>query len=389
VGGVALYSLIRGMVGVDGAMVGLVYYLFAPFGVIASRSFQPDPLMTACIVLAWWAFYRWHRSHTWKWAILSGACAGLAMYVKSTSVFFLLGGMGILALVRGRVKDTLRDVQVWAIALLSGLPVVIYHLYGLFVVGTLGQQFQGRFFPRLLVEPQFYRQLFNAMGTVIGHELLFIPILVGFFFLRKKGQAGYVAGIWAGYILYILAFSYHSTTHYYYHLPAIPLAAITIGSFSDFVIRRFASPLMNNLTRIALATIVLLGVGGTYYRLHEEDYRHEPGWYWKVTSKVDRKAKIAVLSQDYGNRIAYFGWISPKVWNPPQGQIAELRGSEGDAFEGEFNQFVENMDYFIVTWMNALERQEKLHDKLYQTYQIHEQGGGYVIFDLNSKVIDE
>jgi hypothetical protein len=89
-GGIALFFLVKDMVSTDGAYIALTYYLFVPFGIVASRSFQPDPLMTALIVLSWWTFYRWYRTSTWKWALLAGVSTGAAMMVKSTAVFFLL-----------------------------------------------------------------------------------------------------------------------------------------------------------------------------------------------------------------------------------------------------------------------------------------------------------
>ncbi len=36
----------------DGAFVSLLFYLFLPFGIYASRSFQPDPLMVALTLSA-------------------------------------------------------------------------------------------------------------------------------------------------------------------------------------------------------------------------------------------------------------------------------------------------------------------------------------------------
>ncbi len=385
-GGVAVFGLTREMIGLDGAVIGLTYYLFAPFGIKASRSFQPDPLMTACVAYAWWTFHRWHRSHTWKWALFAGISSGLALLVKSTSVFFLIGGMGALLLRRG-VKKTLKDAQVWAIGLLSGLPVLLYNVYGIFIVGTLGEQFQGRIFPQLLDDFQFYRRLKNAMSSVAGHELILLVALMGLILVWKKEEIGYLLGIWVGYLVFILTFSYHSITHYYYHLPLIPLVAISIASVSNSVFERIKSGHLKYAIRVGLVFILLLGVGGGYYMLFNEDYRHEPGWYWKVADKVDRDVDIVVLSQNYGNRIAYYGWIEPKVWVGSENQeYSELRGGEKEPFEQHFNQLVGDADYFLVTRMNELRRQEKLRDKLYNTYKIHAEGGGYVIFDLHQKL---
>lgn len=386
-GGVAVFALARDMAGVDGAVVGLTYYLFVPFGLVSSRSFQPDPLMTASIIYAWWTFHSWYRRHTWRWAIAAGVSAGVAMFVKSTAVFFLLGGMGVLVLVDRRIRKLIKDVQMWVILALSGIPVILYHLYGVFIVGELAQQFRGRFFPQLLSSPQFYRQLVNAISTVVAHEFILLIGLIGVILLPKKEDIAYVLGIGAGYLIYVLAFSYHSTTHYYYHLPIIPWVAISIASFSKFLFERMNNKFLHHAFRLGLLVILLFGVGGGHYMLYKEDYRHEPSWYKQVASKVNREAKIAVLSQDYGSRISYFGWITPKVWlGTGDQEHSALVGGEQNPFEREFRQFTEGVDYFIVTWFNELERQEKLHDQLYGTYQIHDEGGGYVIFDLNEKI---
>jgi hypothetical protein len=386
-GGLVVYALAREMVGTDGGIIGLTYYLFAPFGLVASRSFQPDPLMTASIVFAWWIFYRWHRTHTWKWAVLAGLSAGFAMFVKSTAVFFLLGGMGALVLLRSHIKNSLKDSQVWTIGILSALPVLMYNIYGIFIVGSLGRQFKGRIFPQLLSDLQFYRRLKNAMATVAGHELILLVAIIGLVLIRRKEEIGYLVGIWIGYLVYVLAFSYHSTTHYYYHLPLIPLAALSIAGFSNFVFEKVKSRLFYNLVRMGLVLILILGVGGGYYMLFSEDYGNVPYFFGKVTSKVEHDAKIVVLSQDYGNRIAYYGWIAPKAWlGTGDLEYSKLRGGTEDPFEEKFNQFVGNADYFIVTWFNELRRQEKLYNKLYNNYEIYEEGGGYVIFDLHQTI---
>jgi len=59
-GGLALYALARRIASADGALVALLYYLFLDFGVIASRSFQPDPLMVGL-------FGRFSRTMTTGW----------------------------------------------------------------------------------------------------------------------------------------------------------------------------------------------------------------------------------------------------------------------------------------------------------------------------------
>lgn len=402
-GGAALFFLVKEMISIDGAIIALTYYLFNPFGLIVSRSFQPESLMVALIILSWWTFYRWHRTSTWKWAALAGLSAGLAIFVKFTSIFFLLGGMALVVLIRKKLKENLRNAQMWMIVTLSALPSLLYTAYGVFIVGTLGEQFQGRFFPNLWSDLKFYTQWKNALGTVSGREFILLAGLIGLFFIKNRVKLGFLLGIWFGYIIYGFGFSYHFMTHYYYHLPVIPLLALSIGALAEYVfqwVRKVSSQKprarlpkspkavrlrksLPHLTRSGLVGIVLIGIWGSYYKLQEKDYRHEPDWYYTVASFVGREANVVALTQDYGFRIKYYGWISPQVWLGTEDlEHAALQGAEPEPFSERFAKYVEGYDYFLVTRINELERQKELHDELYNNYPIYKESGGYVIFDL-------
>ncbi|MBK9207014.1 MAG: glycosyltransferase family 39 protein [Anaerolineales bacterium] len=69
--GVALFDLMRRAISPWAALAGLAYYLVLPFSVQASRSFQPDPLMTSAFVIGIYFLYRWSESYTWS----AGACS--------------------------------------------------------------------------------------------------------------------------------------------------------------------------------------------------------------------------------------------------------------------------------------------------------------------------
>jgi len=386
-GGVALFFLVKEMVSTDGAYLALTYYLFVPFGIVASRSFQPDPLMTALIVISWWTFYRWYRTSTWKWALAAGVSAGAAMLVKSTAAFFLVFSFAVLVLRKEKIGQLIKDAQVWVIVILSSTPVLFYHLYGVFVVGSLGQQFQGRFFPEMLRELKYYLRWKNAVAAVTGHELILVAAILGLLFFVRKKELGFFLGIMFGYILYCLFFTYHITTHYYYHLPLIPLTAVLMAGFFEVLIKYFKSKALIPLARIGLGIILLIGMGGGYYMFQEDDYRNEPYYYNKVADFVGRESKVVVLSQDYGNRISYFGWIKPKPWKDGDNidQSPHLN-SEMDPFEEYFREYTAGFDYFVITRINEFHRQEQLHDLLYEKFDIFEEGGGYIIFNLNKEL---
>jgi hypothetical protein len=386
-GGLALYSLTRGMVSNDGAVVALVYYLFVPFGLVASRTFQPDPLMTAMIVTAWMAFYHWNRTSSWKWVLLTGLSAGAAMYIKSTSIFFLLIGMAVVVLSRKKLQEVVKDVQVWLIAFLSAIPVLAYNIYGLFIIGELESQLKGRFFPQMWNDLDFYLQWKNAISNVTGHYIILIVGLVGLILLKKKQDRYFLLGIWFGYLLYGLGFSYHISTHYYYSLPVIPLLAVTLGAVSEWFFvwaRKFR---LSALVLASTLVIVIVGIAGGYFILTKDDFRHEPGYYQKVANFVDPENNIVALSQDYGYRLSFYGWLYVQPWKGTEDlRYIELRDSEVEPFSKRFEEYATDYDYFIVTRMRELRRQDKLQDELYNHYPIVREGGGYVIFNLNERI---
>jgi hypothetical protein len=343
--------------------------------------------MTGLIVLAWWTFYRWHRTSRWKWAILAGLSAGLAILVKFTAIFFLLGGMAAVVLIRKKFKETLRDAQTWVVAGLSALPALLYNIYGLFIVGELGEQFRGRYFPEFWSQRSFYQQWFKALTSISGFDIVVLAGLIGLFFLKRREDRGFVLGVWAGYLLYGFVFSYHITTHYYYHMPVIPLLGITLGALAQAVFGWLKKRKVAFLARAGLVCLLAFGLIGGYMMLIEEDYRHEPGYYQTVASFVGHEAKTIALSQDYGYRISFYGWIHPRVWlGTMDFEHAERQGAEIAPFSERFTDYIEGYDYFLVTHMKELRRQEKLHDELYNHYPIYEEGGGFVIFDLTKPI---
>ncbi|MFN2120166.1 MAG: glycosyltransferase family 39 protein, partial [Anaerolineales bacterium] len=53
-GALFLYLLLQELVSTDGAVLSTAYFLFLPYAVVASRSFQPDILMMLLVICFWW-----------------------------------------------------------------------------------------------------------------------------------------------------------------------------------------------------------------------------------------------------------------------------------------------------------------------------------------------
>ena len=388
IGGIFLFLLAQDISSTEGAILALAFYLFLPFGVVASRSFQPDPFMVMWIIMAWWAFYRWHTVRTWKTAIIAGAYVGIAILVKSVAIFMIFGGAAGLVLASLGIKKAIKDGQVWLVILLSGLPGVAYLLYGTFALG-LTSQFEGRFFPELLLDPGHYVRWGNQMIAIIGFSGLFSSLL-GIFLFRKWTQRSFVFGLWFGYFIYGLLFPYHFLTHDYYHLPLIPLAALCLAPVFSAIFASIQTLDLSWFSRLGMISVILIAVLLQVWKVRvqfaSEDYRHEPPYWEALAEDIGRDKEIIALTQDYGYRLFYYGWINAKNW-PETAHLAyrELRGGKPFVFEEWFSEETKGMDYFLVTRLKELDKQGELRDHLYDTFAIAAEGDGYILFDLNSQ----
>jgi hypothetical protein len=386
IGAVFLFLLAQRFTSADGALVAVAFYLFAPYAVTASRSFQPDPLMVALIVIFWWAVSKWGDEQTsYKWAILAGLFGGMAIYVKFVAAFFVIGGGLGAAIRRDSLLETIRKPQIYVMALFGILPGAAYVIYGVWVAGFLGQQFGGRFIPAYFLSPSYYLGWIGMLNLVVGGFALMMG-LIGLFFFENEGRR-FALGLWVGYALFGFYFNYHISSHDYYSLPFIPIVALSLAPLADWFFAQFAKVAASRFTRLAAVGILLLGLFATLWNLRAEmkrvDYRPEAGMWAKIGELIGDKSVIG-LTQDYGSRLAYWGWKNPSSW-PTYGDLVyhdDLRGAQND-FEQSFTEVASKKELFLVTDFDELKRQPFLKEKL-SGYSVFAEGDGYVIFDLTS-----
>lgn len=410
VGGAFLYLLARELASASGALLALAFYLFTPYGVFASRSFQPDPLMVMLVLAFWWLVFRWtessyasrftfYVSRSTFLAILAGLVGGLAIYVKLTAAFFVIGGALGAAFGRFRLRDLLRNPQVWAMTVLGALPGLSWALSSGLASNYLGEEVNSRFVPALLVHPLFYLGWQNKMTAVVGGLGVALGLL-GLFFVWERRARAFLGGLWLGYLSFGLYFNYHISTHDYYSLPLIPIVALSLagmaervyawavedaaetGAGSGSVWRRGA---LRQAQRVALVAVLLYGLLSVVWSVRNEmkavDYRPQAAWWQEIGATLGREASVAALSPDYGMRLAYWGWVDAAVW-PSSGDVylARVRGRERD-FEAFFEKIAGKKRFFLVADMDEFARQPELQSLL-AGYAVYAEGQGYVIYDL-------
>jgi hypothetical protein len=389
IGGVFLFLLAREFVSFEGALVATTYYLIFPYAIIGSRSFQPDPLMVMLTLSFWWIFARWMRSSLWINVILAGLLGGLAIFIKFSAVFFVIGGALGLALSRFTLRDLLRNVQVWVLAVLGALPASLYLIYGIFIRGDLASQFKGRFVPALLLSPYNYLQWETKASMAAGGIFIMLGLL-GFFFIKDRRLRIFLYGVWSSYIFFGLFFDYHIATHDYYHLPFIPIVALSLASPGDWFFARLSETIVQRWMKSIVYIILIYGLFSVIWDVRNQmkavDYRPEAAMWEQIGEQFEDGTRVIALTQDYGSRLQYWGWRTASTW-PYVGDVgyANMRGGVF-SFNDLFGKYSSKMHYFLVTDFDEFNRQPELKERLMGSYPISSQGDGYLIFDLKNLV---
>ena len=387
IGALFLFDLGRRMTSPLAALVGVSIFLFLPFSIRASRSFQPDPVMVTLIILTAWALYLWQEKRTWKWALLAGLFGGLAVLVKIVAVFFVAGlTLGVVPYALGfgkeskgeetsqwrlsTLKSGLRDPRIWVMAVFMVTPALVYYLW------RFGETDSGSFLHwtiltrwREVLTPSFYMRWMVYLDDILGLVLI-IAALVGSLVTTPRNQA-FLWGFWGGYLIFGLFFPYHIITHDYYHLPLVALISLSLMPLVNLVIGIVIKN--GKFAQIALVAVLVL-----FFAYHGwigrsiivgQDFRDHPEFWQSVGENIPADAKSIGLSQDYGMRLMYYGWRTFTPWS---------NNTEPEVLP----ELAERFSYFVVTAKNQMS--EPLAQYLETHYPIHAEGPGYIIYGLTA-----
>lgn len=378
------------------SLFALAYYLILPFGVQASRSFQPDPGMVMWIILASYTLYRWSEDQAWKWSISTGILAGMAVLTKAVALYIVGGAMAVVILYTYgifRRKLTLKpwikmlsSPQVWVMAALMVAPTAIYYLGR----GDRTAEFFNAWtvsLSHLLLDPWFYARWMNLVQRLLGFVTLILA-LVGILIVQPRSRA-LLLGMWGGYFAYGLFLPYQMYSHTYYHLQTIPLAALSMTPVIQVVLTRLYHS--KKIWRYVLAGLTLVGFAWMAWvsikPLYGQDHRNEPAYWQEIASHLPSDGKIVALTQDYGYRLMYYGWRKVTLWpNSGEQYLNRLRGNE-KGFQEYFDKHTKGKRYFLVTAFRQFDNQPTLQNTLYDNYPILAERPGYIIFDLSQPKI--
>jgi 4-amino-4-deoxy-L-arabinose transferase-like glycosyltransferase len=395
IGGIPLFLLARRLVSARAGLVSLAFYLFLPFAVLASRSFQVDPLVVMLILWSVYALHRWADSHEWKWAAAGGLLSGLTILVKVTAAFPLIGAALALVLSapwlwrqeRGRflprLLKTVLSPQAWVLAALAAAPGALYYLV------SLSERSGGYFDYWTLSMWQtslnlgLYIRWMSFVHRFLDLSLVFLAL--GGVLIASPRLRPLLVGLWGGYLVYGTFFPFQIRTHDYYHLVLVPIMALSFAPLAEIFLERLEK--QPRLWQAAFAGVALAAMAYPLWTVRNQllvdDFRAEPAGWQALAAQLPEDGPIIALTHDYGYRLKYYGWRdAAQVW--PVGIDLELAAQTGSGAVDEefFSRRTEGMRYFLVTLPGELERQPWLKDLLYERYPLIRQGDGWLLFDL-------
>jgi uncharacterized membrane protein len=383
IGGVFVYLSGKRILSPDGALFASALFLFIPYGIAASRSFQPDPLTVALISSSIYIILRHDSAPTRRNLVFMITLSALAIFVKLTAIFFVFSVFIGFALRRhGLLRGIIsRESIIFAIGAL--FPSFIFYFLGIYVLKFLENQTGGRFVPALWLTLGYWANWIAQVGVVIG----FVPLIIaiqGVLTAQRGEQRTLLISLWVGYLIYGLIFTYHISSHDYYSLPFIPVAAFSIAGVADFLFlkRRFAfifSPLL---------LIVTMVIGSAVF-LQSLEYAGDPISLEQTAAEIGEDVhhsdKTIFYADDYASIIRYYGDTAGIVW-PMTNDIAaaKLAGEPDMTAEKRFQTMTANQsfDYFVLTQSAKFGAQPDLVRFLQIHFPVLKQTSDYAVFDL-------
>lgn len=402
-GGIVLYLLAKRIINTDAAVFSTAFYLLLPFGVSVSRSFQAEPLMVMAMLCSIYAIILYNDRPTLRRAFIAGLIAAIAILIRLPCLFMIFGAFVALAIGRQGLRKSISDKYSWLFASLALLPTALLTIYDRFYLAGYGlETFKTvYFYPNLLISSFFYAGWWKQISDTVGIASLVVALLGTFLLFRKQKSMALVIGLWCGYVVYGLVFTWHVPTHDYYQLQLVPVVALCLGPVGALILARVLEarpPWLSQLLRVVvLGFLILLAASSIIMSVNRivvtdaaiKSFENRVRIAEDVGECVGHNSNTIFLTSGYGQLLKYYGWIAG-VWWPQSGDLRKERlvGEESPGAEERF--YAEYLgrapEYFIVTSLGDLERQPDLREFLTR-FVIVAQTEDYLIFDLR-KTID-
>lgn len=394
IGGIFLYQIARRMMSEDAAIVSICIFLFLPFGVVSSQSFQPDPLMLMFTIISIYTITMHYEQSTKVSIYWAGLATAIAILVKPVCAFIIFGGFIALQYQKkGFNKDLIFDRDMYIFIFTATFPALLYYGYGIFYTETLNQQAQKSFIPQLFLQFNFWDGWLKRIKLAVGFTT-FVGGILGVFLYPVSWQKKLLVGLWIGYFVMCFAFNYTISTHDYYHLPLFLIITLSLGSIADVLIRNLNHRANNRWQELSIAAVLFIALflsAGTNVQATRKlpNFQPEIETEEEIGNVVSHSARTIFLAPYDGKPLMYYGKISGQYW-PYWYDIRDekLWGVKEMTPQQRFSSLSIGIDpeYFIVTDLVEFENQSDLKQFLDDNFPILFKNLRYIIYQLSTNL---
>jgi hypothetical protein len=407
------------------AALATAFYLLAPFGIIMSRSFQPESLMIMMLMAGIYTIFRYYENQSAKRLLIASVVCAMAILAKVNIVFPIWFGFFAGGICKQGLRKTIFSRHHILFVLIGIGPAVAYYLYITLTTEIMRVTAESIFAPQLLWSSFFWMGWLNQLGFVIGY----IPLtgaIAGICLVRGRMFKSLLAGFIVGYLAYGIIFTYTTPTQDYYQIPLIPITALALAPVISWFFKQLTqknSPFRR--AAIIFGLLLLTAFLGSLASIKKGTFRSDSKYVQSLSTLsyksfglnprylsqfsgrnmdfvkrakdigrlINHSDRTIILGRAvplwyYGNFAGYRWpfhnqWPFPDVigsvgtgakWSKYQGLGAE------ELLEQHFAGY--SPEYFIVTALDDFEKQTATRELLYRKFETVAQNDKYVIFDL-------
>lgn len=350
-GGIFLYKIAKMFLSTEASIVTTAFYLLTPLGILLSRSFQPDALMMLMFLASLFCISKYYERPSQLQLVAAITITGLTVLHRPIVLPFLFSAFAALAIAEQRTWKGIIQPQKVIFFVLSLLPSLLYYGYITFI--TDGRQALMSFQPHILLQRVYWKGWLDLGISAVGATALVAAVL-GLAMLPAGRPLALVTGLWFGYLIFGLTFTYHIHTHKYYHALLIPIVALSFGPLVSVIVNRLSDSSKKRYWILSMTAIVILtltlglrqvraNLGNR--RFAEEEVAREIG------EIVDHSSKIVYISRNYGVPLQYYGELTGTYW--PRRISSPLylssHGLEEHSVEERLDTLHFTPEYFTIT----------------------------------------
>jgi len=424
IGGVFLYLLAKRLFTAGTAVICAAYYLFTPFGIFMSRSFQPESLMVMFFAASLLTIWQYYQKPTMIRLLTAATISSLAILIKFVAVFPVLSVFIVPTACLYFKKNKLNLSHVFLFLFIALIPGAGYYCYMTFGPGNMQGVLNSIFLPHMIFSAFFWKGWLHVIGRIAGY-IAVIGGLTGIFILKDRSAKRFIISLWLGYLIYGLVFSYTAATHDYYQVLLIPITALSLGPICTKFIE-YIKQIKPRLRMSILAIILLMLTGSAaigfnirhdqfrtlnpalknrmdvlcnfiganphHLKLINYDFKDEITTAQEIGNTLNHSTKTIFFARGYGKPLMYHGQLSGVNWPQKEDLFADTLRNKPiltvkERLENIRKKF--QSEYFIVTDIDKFNEQKELKSFLGKNFPLLTNKDNYLVYDLRKKLSSE